>query len=196
MVRYGTKYPITSCYEKTWNPIYNLKVHSHVIISRMALVCNSNTIILPSNSRNIPFFSFWKHPTCSIEIQSFEPNLIFNVTNVDSLSKEINTRQMEEVLQIVKSQREIGRDVILIGNLYRSSGDSIMGDFREELGQEGMQAIQNSIPIGRVSLEEQLGNYWLVPSDWEMVFFQILENYDDISAHRPVVAQLTKRFGK
>ncbi len=189
----GSSYQITSLYEKPWSPIKNLSVEYNMIISRMTSYFNNNTITLPSESKDIHRFKFWNHRMRNIVIQAFENQLVINVTHLDFAPSALNRLQLDAILQIVKSQKKALRTTILAGNLNQKPNERNMREFMEELSQNGMKVLDNPHKTFIGHLEDQPVDYIIVPEDWHIVSVKTVEDYDEVSTHRPVVAELIKR---
>lgn len=190
----GSTYQINSSYQKTCNPIKNLRVQYNMIISRFPSSLNNTTIFLPSGLSRTKQFKFWKLRKQNMVIQVLQNGLIMNVTNLNHTPDELWKQQMDEVMDIISSQkRVIGHDSILMGNLNKTPIEKKMIEISEELAENCMQILENSHKTNICYSVELPVDYIIVPENWQVKSVKTLENYDDISTHRPIVAKVKKR---
>lgn len=185
------KYQVTTTYEKTLNPIKNLRVEYNMIISKMEPILISATEALSSTPKGIKKFMFWERRKRNVVTQILEKDLIVDVTHLDHTSEELGRRQMNEVVDLTKKQREAGYNVILAGNLNKKPSESNMIEFSEQLSEVGMQIVENNNKTYIGHTDEQPVDYVIIPTDWEVESIETLKDYGDISSHRPVVVEAT-----
>lgn len=187
-------YKITSTYSKTKNPIKNLRVEYNVIISRLKPISKSTSQGLPYLPvgfhliKNI--FSIRKR---NIVSQTLENGIVVDTTHLDHAVEELGKRQMDEVISMIGNEKHQDCDVILTGNLNKKPTQQNMIDFTQRLSQMGMQVVENPHKTYIGHNEEQPVDYIIVPKDYQIESVETLDNYDDISSHRPVVVETRKR---
>lgn len=193
MTSSNTTYQVTSTYQRTNNPIKNLRVEYNMIISKMNPILDSTTESLSSSPKGIKKFKFWERRNRNMITQVFENNLAIDVTHLDHTSEELGKRQMTEVANFVHNQVEEGYNVILTGNLNRKPMEQNMIDFTSELSNSDMKVVENLHKTYIGHQEEQPVDYVIVPNDWQIDSVKTLEEYDEYSSHRPVVVETRKR---
>lgn len=186
-------YRITTTYHKPIDPVRNLRIEYNMIISKMVPALSSAKEPLPSRPTGIKSFMFWNYRSRNMVTQLMSKDLIVDVTHLDHASRELGKRQMDEVLGIIENQRNAGYDVVLAGNLNCQPQEENMVNFTNQLSNIGMKVVGNPYKTYVGHTNEQPVDYVIIPNDWEVESINTLENYDDISSHRPVVVKTKKR---
>lgn len=194
------EYQITSNYEKTSNPIKNLRIEHNVIISRLEPISSSHIVPLSYKPKGFAFVkniaSIRKRDVTyqCLHTPDSLPDVLVEVTHLDHAVEELGKRQMGELAKLTSYHNSFeDYDTILTGNLNRKPLEQNMMDFTKQLSDIGMKVIENPHKTYVGHTDEQPVDYIIVPEPWEVESLKTLEDYDDISSHRPVVVETRKR---
>lgn len=187
-------YQITSAYNKTINPIKNLRVEYNMIISRLTPTSLSIKDSLPSIPRGFRFvknlFDIRKR---NIVSQVFENEIIVSNTHLDHKFEDINHKQLEEVKNLIELQSIYGHETILIGNLNVKPIDENMINFTKELSKLGMKVVENNNNTYNGHTDNLPVDYVAVPKNWEIEKVSTINCSSEISSHNPVFVKVRKK---
>lgn len=187
-------YRITSSHQNTKNPIKNLRVEYNIIISKLKSATQSFSTDLPYLPKGFELvknvFSIRKRFIIS---QVLENDILVDTTHLDHSVEELGKRQLEKLVDLLKYQRSGNCDVFLTGNLNKNPTELSMISFQEKVSKIGMKVVDNPHKTYIGHQEEQPVDYVVVPDNYCIQSVETLENYDDISTHRPVVVEVKKR---
>lgn len=188
------EYKVITSYDKS--QIKNLRVEYNMIVSKNYPYTLSSPIELPYKPTGLEFI---KNITSirkrNINYQYIltpidQPDILMGVTHLDYAVQEIGKRQMEKVIDITRSELSDNYSIVLAGNINKKPSEPNMIEFTEQLSQLGMKVVDNPHKTYIGHNDEQPVDYIIVPDDWEVEYVKTLENYEDISSHRPVIVKV------
>ncbi len=189
-------YQITTTYRDTKNPISNLRIEYNMIISRLTPETTSVVQSLPFLPKGFHLLkdaiSIRKRNVTS---QTFDDSIIVDNTHLAPAEKEteLNKRQLNQVASIVESQKALGNDVILAGNLNSKPTEQNMIDFTKKMADIGMQIVENPHNTYKGHTDHQPVDYLAVPSNWKVEKVETIDCDSQYSSHNPVIADVTRK---
>ena len=189
-------YQIATTYKDTKNPVSNLRIEYNMIISKLTPETASVTHSLPFLPKG---FHLLKDAVSirkrNVTSQTFDGNIVVDNTHLAPTEKEteLNKRQLDQVASVVESQKTLGSDVILAGNLNSKPTEQNMIDFAEKMSDIGMQIIENPHNTYKGHTDHQPVDYLAVPSDWEVEKVETIDCDSQYSSHNPVIVDVTRK---
>lgn len=194
----ANNYRILTPYNK--NKIKNLRVEYNMIIGRIYAHTTNEPIKLPYISKGFDLIK--KLSTIRERNINFQciitpvnkPSVLMGVTHLDYASEELGKRQMDEVINItnLEMQKNEGLDTIIAGNLNKKPTEKNMIEFTKQLSELGLQVVSNPYSTYIRHQDNQPVDYIIIPNSWNIESCETLNNYIDISSHRPVIVEATK----
>ena len=188
-------YHITSTYSKTLFPIANLVVEQNIIISKLQEMTYSENKKLPflpkgfELLKNLPSIRH-RHTTeqdfniTTINDEYFNIRIV--TTHLDYRSEELNATQLDTIYRNIETD---GTPTFITGNLNSKASSSNILFFEKCLSKKGITLIK---PNGKTYInhtDNEPVDYIGVSNDYNIGLTKIVDGYEDVSTHKPVVTE-------
>jgi len=190
-------YNISSYFQRTLNPIKNLRVEYNLIISNLHGIGASKNIDLPSWSKIEEINSILNIRNRNAVHRLFSINeSTVDFYNTCFTYNDLNLNKMEfDVLYTELSRSQIfnRRDTILVGNLNVPANSAHMEYYSSWLSKIHMKVIKNDNRTYKEHKENQPVDYIIVPTTYIVDSVECIDDYSEkISTHNPVIVKIRK----
>lgn len=188
-------YHITSSCSKTLFPIANLVIEQNIIISKFEEISYSekkNLPFLPKGFellKNLPAIRPRHTTEQDLNITTTDDdyvNIRIVTTHLDHASDELNATQLDRIYNNLKDD---GTPTFITGNLNSKVSNPNIYFFEKLLLEEGITLVRTKGKTYIGHTDDEPVDYIAVPNDYSIVDAKVVNGYEEVSSHKPVVVE-------